>query len=198
MTDRSRRWIGLMACLVISLCVSGCSFLSSKPSRFYSLDPIPPPARSSSRIGGLPIGIDVVLPPGVDRKELVVRQSDHRLEIRGREQWTAPLEPLVLHTLASDLADRLPEGMVILPGQAKPSGGMRSIDVLFEELSPGPGNSVVLDARWTLRETGRPDVARHEHIGMEIASFDSANIASGMSQALAALADRMVAQLSSR
>lgn len=177
----------------LAMAISGCSFLSSKPSRFYSLDRVPPAAITSVR--GLPIGIDVVLPPGVDRKEVVVRQADHRLEIRGREQWTASLQPLVLHTLASDLADRLPEGMVILPGQARPVSAMRSIDVVFEELAPGPDRAVVLDARWTLREPGRSDLAHHEHIAVDIPSFDSANIAAGMSQALATLADRVVAQL---
>lgn len=173
---------------------AGCSFLSSKPSRFYSLARIQPRA-AMPIVRGLPIGIDVVLPPGVDRKEVVVRQSDHGLEVRGREQWTAMLQPLVLHTLASDLADRLPEGMVILPGQAKPDGGQRSIDVLFEELAPGPDRAVVLDARWTLSQPGLAAVSHYEHITVAIASFDSANIAAGMSQGLATLADRMVAQL---
>ena len=80
-------------CAFLTLASSGCSFLSSKPSRFYSLDRIPTQT-PASRVAGLPIGIDVVLPPGVDRKEVVVRQADHRLEIRGREQWTATLQPL--------------------------------------------------------------------------------------------------------
>lgn len=193
MTDRFSRAVWTL-CAFLSIASSGCSILSSKPSRFYSLDRVPPAAAITS-VPGLPIGIDVILPPGVDRKEVVVRQSDHRLEVRGREQWTATLQPLVLHTLASDLADRLPEGMVILPGQAKPVSVMRSIDIVFEELAPGPDRAVVLDARWTLREPGRPDIAHHEHIAVDLPSFDSANIAAGMSQALAALADRIVGQL---
>ena len=197
MTDRNRWRNFSLAPSALMILAAGCSFLSSKPSRFYSLDRIPAQA-PAARFAGLPIGIDVVLPPGVDRKEVVVRQADHHLEIRGREQWTATFQPLVLHTLSSDLADRLPEGMVILPGQAKPSGGMRSIDVVFEELAPGPQRQVTLDARWTLRESGHPDVAHHEHVNVDIPSFDSANIATGMSQALAALADRMVAQLNGR
>ena len=194
---QSAGWVAGALCVSLFLASSGCSFLSSKPSRFYSLDRLPAQT-PISRVAGLPLGIDVVLPPGVDRREVVVRQADHRLEIRGREQWTATLQPLVLHTLSSDLADRLPEGMVILPGQVKPSGGMRSIDVVFEELAPGPQRQVTLDARWTVHESGHPDVAHHEHVNVEIPSFDSANIATGMSQALAALADRMVAQLNGR
>jgi uncharacterized lipoprotein YmbA len=177
--------------LLLPLLLAGCGFLSSKPSRFYSLDRIPPAAASSGG-RGLPIGVEVVLPPGVDRKEIVVRQADHQLEVRGREQWTATLEPLVLHTLAFDLADRLPEGMVIFPGQAK-AGAMRELEVAFEELAPGPERTMILDARWTVHESGRPDVTRHEHIAIDLASLDSAEIATGVSKALAALADRIVA-----
>jgi uncharacterized lipoprotein YmbA len=102
----------------------------------------------------------------------------------------------VLHTLAFDLAARLPEGMLILPGEAKPPGAMRSIDVVLEELAAGPEAKVVLDGRWVVRESGRPDVARHERIAVDIASLDSANIANGVSQALGTLADRMAAEMS--
>lgn len=56
---------------------------------------------------------------------------------------------------------------------------------------PGPDARVVLDARWSLSENGRVDVTRHEHIAVDIASLDSTNIASGMSRALASLADRI-------
>ena len=49
--------------------------------------------------------------------------------------------------------------------------------------------------RWVLREAGRADVTRQEHITINIASPDSANIASGFSQALAGLADRMATGL---
>jgi len=86
--------------------------------------------------------------------------------------------------------------MVILPGEAKPSGAMRSIDVVLEELAAGPDAKVVLDGRWMVRESGRPDVTRHERIVVDIASLASANIAKGVSQALGTLADRMAAAMS--
>jgi hypothetical protein len=73
---------------------------------------------------------------------------------------------------------------------------MRSVDVAFEELAAGPDARVVLDARWIVRESARPGVTHHERIAIEIASLESGNIATGMSQALAALADRIVAGLS--
>jgi hypothetical protein len=98
------------------------------------------------------------------------------------------LQPLVLHALAFDLAGRLPEGMVVLPGESRPAGAPRGIDVVFEDLSAGPENRVTLDARWTLA-----GVSHHEQIAIDIPSLDSGAVATGMSQALAALADRLAA-----
>lgn len=182
----------LFAALAWMLIAAGCSFFSKSQSKFFSLDRIAPAAVTPAH--GLPVAIDgIELPPGLDRREVVVRKADHQLEIRSAEQWSAQLQPLVLHTLAFDLAARLPEGMVILPGAAKPAGAMRSIDVVLEELAAGPNNSVVLDGRWVLREPGRADVSHHERITIEIPSLASKDVATGVSQALAALADRMAA-----
>ena len=183
----------LRAMLVVTLALSGCSFFSRSQSHFFSLDVLPP-ATTSSTARSVPLGIDALeLPPPVDRREIVVRQANERVEIRGTDQWSAPFKPLVLHTLAFDLAARLPEGALVLPGAPRPSGAMRSLSVVIGELSAGPDAKVTLDARWTLRTPGAADAAHHERIEIPIASLDSANIASGTSQAIAALADRVAA-----
>ena len=175
----------LAAAFVILL--TGCSFLSRTKSQIYSLDRTP---GTVVNVRGVPIGIDSIeLPSGFDRREVVTRKANNQLDVRGTQQWSAPLGQLVLHTLAFDFAVRLPEGMVILPGEAKPAA-MRSIDLAFEELAAGPDAKVVLDVHWSVS-----GVARHERIEVPIASLDSTDIASGTSQALAALADRIVAAL---
>ena len=161
--------------------LAGCSFFSKTKSTIYSLDRIPGTVVSAR---GTPIAIDSIeLPPGFDRKEVVVRKANNQLDVRQTQQWSATLGQLVMHTLAFDVADRLPAGMMIMPGAAKPAK-VRSIDVAFEEFAAGPDSKIVLDARWS--------GTRHEHIEVPIASLDSANVATGMSQALAALADRIV------
>jgi uncharacterized lipoprotein YmbA len=178
-----------------ALLLAGCGFFSKSQSKFYSLDRLPPVAPPAA-VRGLPIAIDgVELPPGLDRREIVVRLANQQLQVRSAEQWSASLQPLVLHTLAFDLADRLPEGMVILPGSSRPSGLLRAIDVVFEEFAAGPDAKVVLDGRWIVRVSGQPDVTHHERITIDIPALDSANVASGTSQAIAALADRMAAGL---
>jgi uncharacterized lipoprotein YmbA len=171
--------------LVVCVLLSGCGFFSRAKSQFYSLETIETTATHGT-MGGVPIGIDAIeLPPGLDRREIVARGADHRLEVRGTHQWASPLEEMVIHTLAFDLANRLPEGMVVLPGQPKPAA-MRSLSVVFEDLASGPDDVFILDARWTIGE-----LTKHERITVPLQSKESASIVAAMSQALATLADRV-------
>jgi uncharacterized lipoprotein YmbA len=168
--------------------LAGCSFFSRTQNRIYPLDRIAPAAVTATK--GTPIAIESLeLPPGFDRREIVVRQADHQLDVRSNDLWSASLQPLILHTLAFDLASRLPEGMVILPGQIKPATA-RMIDVVIEDVSAGPDAHVVLDGHWV--EGG---VSHREHIAIDIPSLESANVATGTSQVVAALADRIAAQI---
>ena len=181
--------------LLMTVLLAGCGFFSRPKNQFYSLDTLPATSAVVS-VSGTPIAIDAIeLPPGLDRRGIFIRDADHKVEVRGTHQWTAPLEDMVMHTLAFDLANRLPEGMVILPGQEIPATPTRSVSVVFEELAPGPEPVFLLDARWTISE--QPGVTRHERISIPLSSMDSPQIVAAMSQSLATLADRIAAQLSS-
>ena len=175
------------AILLVLLLVPGCGLLKRPKTQFWSLDTMPGTPRT---VGGTPIGIDgIELPPAIDRRGITVRGADNKIDERGTHQWASPLEEMVTHTLSFDLASRLTEGMVVLPGQAKPAA-MRSLYVTFEDLQPGPENVFVLDARWVL-----DDMTGHDRITINMASLDNAEIVKAMSEALAQLADRIVAKL---
>jgi uncharacterized lipoprotein YmbA len=183
------------ALLTVMLLLAGCGFLKRPKNQFYSLDTLPAEGAVVS-VTGAPIAFDAVeLPPGLDQRGIVIRGTDHKVEVRGTHQWTASLEDMVLHTLAFDVANRLPEGMVILPGQEIPAGPTRSVSVVFEELAPGPEPEFVLDARWTVSE--QPGLTRHERIAVPMSSMESPEIVAAMSRSIATLADRIAAQLSS-
>lgn len=176
--------------IVVLIVMTGCGFFRRPPNTFYSLDVIPPEAPAATATAGTPIGLDgIELPPGLDRRGIVLRGADNKLEVRGTHQWASSLEDMVIHTLAFDLANRLPQGAVVLPGQAKP-GAMRSLYITFEDLAPGPDNVFVLDARWTMT----PNVTGHERITVPLESTESPSVVTAMSRALAMLADRIVAQ----
>lgn len=176
--------------LVAVMLLAGCGIFRRPDNQFYSLETIPP-AGPVATASGTPIGIDgVELPPTLARRGIVIRDEEGKLEVRGTHQWAAPLEDMVLHTLSFDIANRLPDGMVILPGQARPTGAIRPLFVVFEDLSPGPDNVFRLDARWTFA-----GVTRHEQINIPLDSTDSPAIVTAMSRALAELSDRIVAAL---
>ncbi len=185
----------LLSVMLLSILLAGCGFLKRPKNQFYSLDTLPAEG-AVVPVTGAPIGFDAIeLPPGLDQRGLVIRGADHKVEVRGTDQWTASLEDMVLHTLAFDVANRLPEGMVILPGQEIPAGPTRSISVVFEELAPGPEPVFVLDARWTVSE--QPGLTRHERITVPMSSMESPQIVAAMSRSIATLADRIAAQLGS-
>lgn len=180
---------GAILLLLVLVLAGGCGFLKRPPNTFYTLDTVAPASRRAE-MRGVPIGIDgLELPPGLDRRGIVVREANHELDERGTHQWASSLEDMITHTLAFNLANRLPEGMVILPGQAKPAA-MRSIYVVMDELAPGPEPVFVLDARWTMGE-----LTRHERITVNMSSMDSPAIVEAMNTALAQLADRIVSAM---
>ena len=180
------------AMVIAVMLLAGCGILRRPDNRFYSLDRIPP-AGAVATVTGTPIGIDgVELPPTLARRGIVIRDEEGRLEVRGTHQWAAPLEDMVLHTLSFDIANRLPDGMVVLPGQARPTGAIRPLFVVFEDLSPGPDNVFLLDARWTFA-----GATRREQISIPLESMESPAIVTAMSRALAELSDRIVASLES-
>lgn len=172
---------------LLILLAAGCGILKRTPNQFYSLQPVP---GTMVNAGGIPIGIDgVELPPGLDRRGIVIRGENHKLDERGQHQWASSLEDMVIHTLAHNLANRLPQGMVVLPGQAKPAE-MRSIYVSFADLAPGQDRVFVLDATWVLDTR-----STRERITVTATSLDPPAVVDAMNQALAQLADRIAARV---
>ena len=175
--------------LMAALLCAGCSFFSKSKPKLYSIETVP---GTVAAVRGTPIAIgSLELPPDLDRREVAVRKADQQLDVRPSELWSATLQSLVLHALAFDLASRLPEGMIVLPGAAQ-TGTPRAIDVIIEDFAAGPEQRVMLDARWIMA-----GATHHEQISVDITSLDSAQIATGMSRALATLSDRIVAQIGS-
>lgn len=186
---------------VLVLCfgiAAGCSIFSRPDNQFFALETVASEAPPVSVTGPVVAIGGLELPPALDRRGVVIRGANHQIEVRGTHQWAAPLETMVLHTLSFNLADRLPEGMMVLPGQAKPAGPTRSIFIVLEELAPGPQPQFVLDGRWTISDGGGTgELTRRERITIELGSMESSEIVSAMSRALAELANRIARQIES-
>ena len=184
-----------LAFTVSLLVLAACG--TSPPTRFFTLEPVPPSASPAS-IEGAPITVDAVHLPGVlDRLEVVRQAGPNRLDVSERDRWGAPLDQMSRRVLAQDLAARAPPGLIVRPGAAKPDGPSRALTVSVQEFDVDPAGHAVLDAGWTLLAGNPPKPMRRHRERIEVggAAGGSDAQAAAMSRALGQFADRIVAAL---
>ncbi|MGA2409800.1 MAG: PqiC family protein, partial [Candidatus Binataceae bacterium] len=128
---------------------------SSPPARYYTLDPIEPAAIATSVSNVTPVMIDkVLLPPALDRPQIVRRIAANRLDLDETDRWAASLDDIVQLVLAEDLAARMAPGEVIQPGEPLPSGPMRCVVVDLAAFEGDLSGHIVLRAQWTTEGGG--------------------------------------------
>jgi uncharacterized lipoprotein YmbA len=186
----------LLAALLI-LTLAGCA--SSPPTRFFTLDAVPPggAVRQSGRPA--PVKVDAVhVPPALDRSSMVRGASGNRLEISSEDRWAGDLGETIRRVLTQDLASRLPAGAVVAPDAPAPPGA-RGLIVDILTFQPRGAGEVVLDADWTLLEgtQSHPVLSRSVHLSAPAAASAQGE-AAAMSRLLGELADDMAARLGER
>ena len=181
--------------VLMTMALNGCG--SSPPTEFITLDSAVP--HYSVRVyAGPPVIVGrMTLPPELDRLSLVRRAQANRLNINGVVKWAAPLDLLVRHTLAVDLADRLPPGAVIIPGEPQPRKHALLLVVVFNRFSADLSGEVKLQAVWTLVEatSGKVLLTRTSSVTASAASTGAGDIAVALSQSLGKLSDVMAAAI---
>lgn len=181
------RQAGLMATMLIML--SAC-LPESPPSQFFRLEPFSAEERRPRAIER-PLAVNsVVLPPELERSELIRYGAAGQVELLSTDRWAAPLEDLVFRTLALNLSARLDR--VVLPGQPKPREGSRSLDVVIEEFGAVAGEGLSLEAHWTISGAGgEPLIERSSHISRPMSSRGADAITTAMSEALGVLSSEI-------
>lgn len=183
--------------LLLLLLLTGCG--SSPKSQFFALEAVPPKSRPAAAEGpAITLG-SVRLPAVLDRLALVRQGQDNRLEISDRDRWGAPLDEMVRQVLTTDLAARLPPGMIVPASESKPGRGVRSVVVRISAFTPDASGRLVLDASWALTAADPHQSIpwQRERITIVGVSGFAAEPAT-MSHALGVLADRMAAALAAR
>lgn len=185
-----------LAILSGGLLLAGCGH--SPPTRFYTLDAVPP-AHAVAAGARTPVQLAAVhLPPALDRPQMVVQVAANRLEIREQDQWGAPLDEMMRRTLAQDLLARLPEGAFVPPEAPRPAGAQGLVvDVVQLQATP---DRVVLQANWSL--TGGPSrdvlLSRTVQLAAPASGPDAAAQADAISRLLGQLSDQIAAALAAR
>ncbi len=183
------KWFVLAA---LALLLSACG--SSPPSRFYTLDPVPP-ARPAVTSSGPAVEVDrVTLPESLDRLSVVTQIAPNRINVSDQDRWAAPLDGMTRRALASDLELRLPGRTVRMPGDPASHGPAIKVTVNIRRFIGDQAGRVVLDADWAATQDGRPFLpSRQETISVQAGSAQAGAISAAMSQALATLSDRIAA-----
>jgi uncharacterized protein len=186
---RSHAWSLTLAVSVLA----GCG--SSPAPSFYTLSP---DASLQPLSNAAPVRVTVnpvTVPDLVDKPQIVTRREPNEVSINEFARWGEPLKENIARTLAADVGRVLgtdtvsvfPQGPDVKPYQVR-------VDIMrFDSI---PGDSVMLDALWTVRA---PDgisrfdghtVVRENATG---AGFDA--IAAAHSRALAQMSRQIAAAI---
>lgn len=170
---------------------------ASAPTKFHTLDPVVPATAPAARMLGVPVRVDsVVIPPELDRPQIVRRAGPGKLDLADADRWAGPLDELARGALASDLAARLPPGSTVREDDPAPPRLLHKIDVVIERFEGNTSGPVTLVARWTLLGEGTDQaLARHEARIEVPAGGDIDGTVTAMSTVLGQLADRIAATL---
>jgi uncharacterized protein len=173
----------------------GCT---SAPVRYYTLTPMPDKALPASETT---VAIDVRIvhtAPHLNRAELMVRTGPTEMTLLENERWASPLNDEIKDALRLELQRRMGQLTGLRPVLTK-----LTLDIDVQQLEAELGRHALLDASWsaTLSVTGPPtsnartttctfQAEENIHAGYS-------GIVEGYQRELAALADAIVAVLTS-
>jgi uncharacterized lipoprotein YmbA len=174
----------------------GCA---SAPVHYYTLAP-PPDKNSPASQTTLPIDVRVVhIPPQLNRSELMVRAGPAEVTLLDNERWASPLRDEIKDALRLELQSRL--GRMSGPRLAFTR---LTLDIDVRQLEAELGQYALLEASWsaTLSATDQ----RSAGARTTTCTFQAdekiltgyAGMVEGYQREIAALADAIVAELTSR
>ncbi len=143
--------------LLIVLVLAGCA---GKPTTYLTLSGVGPTATDSET--GPPLAVShVQIPPSIDRTQLTIATGPATLHVASKVRWAGPLDGMTQIVLARDLAARLPNMTVLMPGDPVPPGGVRQIRVNIQNFMPNGNGTVSLDADWSVMATDNQTILHH-------------------------------------
>ncbi|HZW89211.1 MAG TPA: PqiC family protein [Myxococcaceae bacterium] len=162
--------------LLCAMCVALTACLgSSRPARFYTLEPLQVRDGPSSTPTDATLTVGPVeLPDYVDRPQIVTRTGANELVFAEFDRWGGSLDNQINNTLVATLRDRLaPQQIAVVPWRSAIVSGGTSyrVRVSVSRFDGILGQSVVLQARWELTAQNGGKV---ESLGVREASVTEA------------------------
>ncbi len=184
--------------LALALLVSVGVGCTSAPVRYYTLTP-PPDKTLPASEPTLPIDVRVVhAPPQLNRTELMVRTGPTEVTLLENERWASPVNDEIKAAVRLELQHRLGGTTGSHPSLTK-----LTLDIDVQRLEAELGRHALLEASWraTLPGAGQPPsgarVTTCTFRADEEIHSGYAGMVAGYQREIAALADAVVAELTS-
>jgi uncharacterized protein len=182
-----------MALSVLCL-LSACA--SRQPDHFYILSPQPQSAGERTTTPPTPVSLRVSLPSLVDRSEMVLNTSADGVTVLEHERWAAPLADLVTQALAEDMERRRSDLLVAGPSSAHSATAAFKVTVDIVQMTAGRDGRVSIATHWRVLDARTTEEsAGGDEFSAPLAQDGYAAVAHALSECLALLADRLVAQM---
>jgi uncharacterized lipoprotein YmbA len=182
---------------VLAWLVSAGVGCTSAPVRYYTLTPPPDKTLPASETT---LAIDAVVhtPPQLSRSELMVRTGPTEVTLLENERWASPVNDEIKDAMRLELQRRLDRVTRLRPGFTK-----LTLDIAVQHLEAEFGRYALLEASWSATFSASGQTSRGARA--TICTFQAsekihagyAEIVEGYQREIAALADAIVAVLTS-
>lgn len=183
--NRFVRWIWLLGpLLVCSGCLGG-----SPPVRYFLLTPMAPMPLSTQAAPDKPLIVvePVVLPPYLDRTQIVTRRAANHLNLSQTELWGDHLRENISRVLLENLSVLLGTDRIFSPTSLSRDAPAFRIIAQISQFEQGADGIIVLKSRWRLinHQTGKTVIVQQSHLTSQpIQTTDYEAIAASMSDLL--------------
>jgi uncharacterized lipoprotein YmbA len=178
--------------LVVSL-VTGCS---SPDPLLYRISPVDGVVRSSAAKVIMLERVEIAR--YLDRSQIVGPSESYRLDVKSNDWWGEPLGAMLQRVLRQELAQRLPQSVVVTERGGIAASADATIDVDVQRLDADPSGTVVLQAQASVSLKGsRTPVLRSFRFSVPAASGTATEVAA-ISTAVGQLADGLALMLIGR
>ena len=135
----------LLRFALINLLCCGCA---SAPIHYYTLTPPIPVSEQNTAVSCCKVQIKrVLIPPEVDRPELIERSGDYQAVVLSNETWLAPLRDEIRSALSSGINLKLSQA-----GTTEKSGRqIYSVLVDVTRFESVPGQYALVEADWRVQ-----------------------------------------------
>jgi uncharacterized lipoprotein YmbA len=136
--------------LLLVLALAACA--TPLTERFYTLDAGAPPSQPAAHPARYRIAVGpVTVPALVDRPQMVLRDSAHRVALAEQSRWAEPLKDGIERVVAGNLALLLGEAEVATASQGAAAAPSCRVLLDVQRFDSALGEAATLEVLWTVR-----------------------------------------------